>query len=72
MAVLIQVALESGTTRLTCWVDGDRKVRVGNVITLKNSDEPARRWVVRTLSEPRPATTIHTDWNVGGIASPRR
>jgi len=67
MAVLVQVALESGTSRLTCWIDGDRKVRVGNVITLKNSDDPSRRWLVRTLGEARDSRAIHSDWKVGGL-----
>ena len=71
MADVVQVALESGATRLTCWVDSDRRIRTGSVITLKNADEPERRWTVCAIGAPTEAARIHTDWNVGGVRSRR-
>ena len=71
MADVVQVALESGATRLTCWVDGDRKIRVGSVITLKNAGEPSRRWTVCAIGESKDSATIRTDWKVGGVNSRR-
>jgi hypothetical protein len=69
MAERVQVQLESGTTRLTCWVDQRKPFRVGNVITLKNSDDSDRLWTVRSVGEAKDAATIHTDWKVGGIGT---
>jgi hypothetical protein len=69
MAEMVQVHLESGATRLTCWVDQRKPFRVGNLITLKNSDDSDRLWTVRLIGEPKDAATIRTDWKVGGIAT---
>ena len=71
MGDVVQVALRSGATRLTCWVDGDRRLRVGNLITLKNADEPGRWWTVCAIGEPKDSSAIHSDWNVGGVRSRR-
>jgi hypothetical protein len=70
MAEMVQVRLESGATRLTCWVDRRKPFRVGNVITLKNSDDSDRLWTVRSIGEPKDTATIRTDWKVGGISTP--
>jgi hypothetical protein len=71
MAEMVQVRLETGATRLTCWVDRRKPFRVGNVvvITLKNSDDSDRLWTVRSIGEPKDTATIRTDWKVGGIAT---
>jgi hypothetical protein len=67
MAEMVQVQLESGATRLTCWVDRRKPFRVGNSITLKNSDDSDRLWTVRSVGQPKDAATIRTEWKVGGI-----
>jgi hypothetical protein len=69
MAEMVQVRLESGATRLTCWVDRRKPFRVGTVITLKNSDDTDRLWTVRSIGEPKNTATIRTDWKVGGIST---
>lgn len=65
-----QVHLASGTTRRTCWVPVRPGVRPGSTITLKTSEEPARRWAVLAASPPRDSAGLHTDWKVGGIDFP--
>jgi hypothetical protein len=69
MAEMVQVRLESGATRLTCWVDRRKPFRVGNLITLRNSDDSDRLWTVRSIGEPKDAAMIRKDWKVGGIAT---
>jgi len=71
MAKLVQVALESGTARRTCWVDQRKKLHLGSSVTLKNAEEPARWWTVCFISEPRDAAAIRSDWNAGGVSSHR-
>jgi hypothetical protein len=63
------VVLESvtGTVR-QCWVD--KHVAVGNEITLKNSDEPQRRWTVKWVSaQGRTVNDLgkQRGWHVGGL-----
>ena len=62
------VELVSGTTSRLCWVD--RKVRVGSEITLKDSEDPDRRWRV-SQRYARSRTTVELGsqrgWHVGGL-----
>lgn len=67
MASVVQVELQSGTTRRTCWLSREKKFKVGDAVTLKNSEEPTRLWAVRSVSEPKDAGDIHADWKVGGL-----
>jgi len=61
MAMLVQVELRSGTTVLTCWVEP--KVKAGDQITLKNSDEPSRWWDVIRLGAQRDSSDIKRGWS---------
>jgi hypothetical protein len=62
MAKVIQVQLVSGSTHLTCWVEA--KVGCGNIITLKNSDEPERLWSVKAIdSGPVELDSVNRGWN---------
>lgn len=67
MTRMAQVALADGTGRRTCWVPLDRQPKVGNRITLKNSEDPERRWSILSMSEPKDSSDLHTDWRVGGL-----
>jgi hypothetical protein len=67
MASMVQVRLASGDSRRTCWVDVDKRFRVGDAITLRKSEDDQRRWSVLSISEPKNAGVIHTDWKVGGL-----
>ncbi len=61
MTTLVQVDLRSGNRMLTCWVEP--KVRVGDRITLKSSEEPRRHWDVLRVGTPHAATDIRRGWN---------
>jgi hypothetical protein len=61
MTTLVQVDLRSEDRLLTCWVEP--RVRVGNTITLKDSDEPSRLWTVLRVGEARPVGSIKRGWN---------
>jgi hypothetical protein len=59
---LAQAHLQSGTTVRTCWIDA--RVKPGDDVTLKNSEDPARWWeVVRVEPERRTAAGINRGWN---------
>lgn len=60
------VELTSGTTERSCWVD--REVKVGDMITLKNSGEPERWWKVMWVGTPRHKSLLpDSAWKVGGL-----
>lgn len=65
----VQVRLQSDDRVRTCWVEP--KVKIGNRITLKNSEDPDRMWTVLSVGEPTEMNEIHTEWNVGGVTSIR-
>lgn len=67
MTELVQVRLESGSSQRVCWVDTTKRFRVGDAITLKRSEDDVRRWTVLSISAPRDAGNIQTDWRVGGL-----
>ncbi len=63
-----QFQLRSGQTYTTCWLEDDPRLKVGNKVTLKTSDDPNRWWGIMQRSEN---TTefgqINRVWNVGGL-----
>lgn len=42
---LTQYVLRSGTEYITCWLESDR-VKMGDLVSLKDTDEPHRFWEV--------------------------
>jgi len=62
--LVVQVKLQDGETQRVCLID-NAKVRRGSKITLKNSEDPKRRWLVL---EVHPVTSpVNPDWHVGGL-----
>ena len=61
MTTLVQVDLRSDNRMLTCWVEPH--VRVGDRITLKNSDTPACQWDVLRVGEPKDSSNVKRGWN---------
>jgi hypothetical protein len=60
------VMLSDGTTERRCWVD--KHVKIGDKLTLKNSEEPERWWTVDYVSsQARFAVDIDQSWHVGGL-----
>jgi hypothetical protein len=53
--------LRSGATRLTAWLED--KARVGQFVTLKNSDEPGRMWEVVDKYASVELSSINRGWN---------
>lgn len=59
---LVQVRLRSGTTSRTCWVEN--RVKQGDSLTLKNSEDPSRWWDVMAVdSKPTDPGRINRGWN---------
>lgn len=61
--MLVQVDLQAGDRHLTCWVEAEKKVRVGNRITLKNHENPRLFWEVLRVGEPAEPSQIKRGWN---------
>ena len=64
--LVVQVKLRDGTTERVCFVD-NAKVKPGSKVTLKNSEDPKRRWEVVRVFEGIAADSINSDWHVGGL-----
>lgn len=68
-----QFKLQSGTTVTTAWLDDDPRVKLHSRVTLKDSDEPKRWWVVIERGDnTRHKSTLEKSWNVGGVEVGRR
>lgn len=59
--MLQQAFLRSGTTVRTAWIG--LKAKAGDQVTLKNSEDPHRRWNVVAVYARMPADQLHTDWH---------
>ena len=64
--LVVQVKLRSGESERVCMIDNAR-IKVGSKVTLKNSEDPKRRWEVVWVSEAMDSAVIHVDWKVGGL-----
>lgn len=64
--LVVQVKLRSGESERVCFID-NAHVRIGSRVTLKNSEDPRRRWEVVWKSEAVDSAVIHIDWKVGGL-----
>jgi hypothetical protein len=59
-----QVGLKSGTTELVANLPDHPKLKVGNSITLKDYDDPARWWAIQWVSDvTRDKKQIKTTWH---------
>ena len=59
--MLRQDELRSGTTVRTCWLEA--RIKVGDSVRLKNSEDPQRWWSVVRTGEPQAADTINRGWH---------
>ncbi len=64
--LVVQVKLRSGTSERVCMID-NAHVKVGSKVTLKNSEDPKRRWEVVWKSEAMDSAVVHIDWKAGGL-----
>lgn len=61
MSRVVQVDLRNGSNLMTCWVEP--KVKVGNLVTLKDTDEPSRLWEVLRVGREHERSDIKRGWN---------
>lgn len=59
-----QYDLRSDDYRLTCWLEDDRRLRPGVLVTLKGDE---RQWEIVRASSVRLDTPPATRWQVGGL-----
>lgn len=61
-AELAQTRLRSGTAERTCWIEA--RVKPGDQVTLRNSEDPQRRWDVMFVGpERKTAVEINRGWD---------
>lgn len=59
-----QVVLISDLKELECNVPDHPKLKVGNVLTLKDHHDPDRQWIVIWVSQhTNDKSALRTDWN---------
>lgn len=61
MADLRQDDLRSGATVRTCWLEA--RIKPGDRVRLKNSEDPLRWWDVVRTGEPQAADAINRGWH---------
>lgn len=59
----VQCQLESGTSRLVAQLPWEKRLRKGVQVTLKDSEDPTRRWTVAHVGHPIPRSDIKVGWN---------
>ncbi len=47
---MMQCVLESDKTCLTAWLEYNKRLYPGVIITLKNHEEPGRKWEIKSVS----------------------
>jgi hypothetical protein len=63
-----QFKLRHGNTHTTCYLEDDPRLKVGNRVTLKTSDDPKKLWEIESRSEVTTELgSINQAWKVGGI-----
>lgn len=66
----VQVRLRSNKLYLTCWVKDakGRGIEVGNLITLKDYEDPNLMWEIISINEHSfEIGEINRSWHVGGL-----
>lgn len=59
-----QVKLRDGEVVLTTNLEEHPKLKVGNTLTLKDSDDPNRLWTIESVSDVgRERTHLNRKWN---------
>jgi hypothetical protein len=59
----VQLRLERGTERLTCFVFDHPSIRPGNRITLRGEHGAGGPWDIAAVSQPVPANAINVGWD---------
>ena len=60
---MFQCALRNGKKTMICWLSDEKPFKVGNLVTLKTSDDPEEKWEVLTKGTPHKITDIKRSWD---------
>lgn len=62
---MVQVSLQgvNESRHMVCWVPQDKRLKVGNRVTLKSYEDPTFLWEIQFVSEPLKAHEINHGWN---------
>ncbi len=59
----VQCSLESGDSRMVVLLPQRNDIKVGNFVTLKDSEDPELRWKIISVGQPLNFAHIHRTWN---------
>lgn len=59
---IVQAELRSGTAYLMCWID-EGKAKVGDLITLKDHDNPRKLWTILSFGAIKEKSEINRGWS---------
>lgn len=57
-----QCKLSSGDAVMITWLSNDKEFKVGDWVTLKDSDEPDRRWRIVVKGDPNKRDDVKMTW----------
>lgn len=60
---MYQCALRSGNKTMIAWLSDEKPFKVGNLVTLKTSDDPTEKWEVLTKGQAHELTDIKRTWD---------
>ncbi len=58
-----QCRLQSGNATLIAWLSDEKKFKVGDSVTLKDSSDPKRLWKVTSKGKGHPKSDIKRVWD---------
>lgn len=61
--LMYQCRLESGNAVMIVWLSDEKSFKVGDFVTLKDSDEPQRKWKVTTKGKGHPISDVKQKWD---------
>ncbi len=59
----VQCTLECGDSRMVVLLPDQNGVKVGNFVTLKDSENPELKWKITSVGQPLNFAHIHRTWN---------
>lgn len=60
--LMYQCRLSSKNAVQIVWLSDEKKFKVGDYVTLKDTDEPKRRWRVDTMGKGHPMSDVKQKW----------
>ena len=60
--LMFQCRLQSENKVMITWLSNEKDFEIGNLVTLKDTDEPKRKWKVTTKGKGHKMTDVKEKW----------